>query len=369
VNLNNRDFLPVALVLVALLPESGTASADDYVRLPAAPEMDFQTQREFRNCYPASCVAFSPNGLYLASADTARSICLWDLKSRKKAWEAVLSPVGAVSEEEVDLAFTADGKTLLLASYVRDPLVLDASSGKTLRTIGHEGKWFAPAISLWRKDGTETAVTSSSGDLHFWNPSNGKEVMALKGAGNKVNSLQVAKNMARIALVLWVFDSREKWDTGRVMVRELPSGRIIFDVQQSGFPVRQVAISPNGEYVFAASSCLQVGASEGKLVCWSIERKERLWSTNAICGGLAMSPDGKMLAYGSGSRIVLCDVPSGTTLSSARYGSHTIDAVTFADDGTFIAIGAADGAVAVWKLLRSHEETGPGHKSGARLGR
>lgn len=343
-NPNNRVFLPVVLVLVVLLPESRRASASDSARLPAMPETEFTVR------WPLSSVAFAPNGRYLASADLDRGVCLWNLKSREKAWQVELPPVGAVSEEKVALAFTADSKMLLLASYVRDPLVLDASSGKTLRTIGHEGEWFAPAISLWRKDGTETAVTSSSGDLHFWNPSNGKEVMALKGAGWKVVSLQVAKNAARIAVGLEALGPEDRGDTGRVLVRELPSGRIVLDVRQSQFPVRQLAISPNGEHL--------VGSSDGGLVCWSIERKERLWSTNAICGGLAMSPDGKMLAYGSASRVVLCDVSSGTTLSSTRYGAHTISAVIFADDGTFIAIGADDGAIAVWKLLPGHEETG-----------
>jgi len=182
--------------------------------------------------------------------------------------------------------------------------------------------------------------------------------MVLKGAGRKVVSLQVAKNGAKIALGLEALGPEDRAETGRLLVRELPSGRIVLDVRQSQFPVRQLAISPNGEHL--------VGASDEGLVCWSIGRKERLWSTNAVCGGLAMSPDGKMLAYGSASRVVLCDVSSGTTLSSTHYGSHTISAVTFADDGTSIAIGADDGAVAVWKLLPGREEIGPDHRSGKR---
>lgn len=353
-NPNNQVIVPVALALVVLLAESRAASAGDSVRLPTVPEVEFRIEREFRSGCSLSSVAFSPNAAYLAAADVARLVCLWDVKTRKKEWEMELPPVGAVSEEDVALTFSGDGKMLLLASYVRDPLVLDASSGKTLRTIGDEGEWFAPAISLWRKDGTETAVTSSSGDLQFWNPANGKEVMVLKGAGRKVISLQVAKNAARIALGLQAFGLENRADTGRVLVRELPSGCIVLDVRQSQFPVRQLAISPNGEHL--------VGASDEGLVCWSIVRKERLWSTNAVCGGLAMSPDGKMLAYGSASRVVLCDVPSGTTLSSTRYGSHNIRAVTFADDGTSIAVGTHDGAVAVWRLLPGREKIESDHR-------
>jgi WD40 repeat protein len=347
-NPNKHVFVPVALAVVILLAESRGASAGDTLRLPAAPQMEFVAR------WQVCSVAFAPDGTYLASAHDFL-VYLWNLKSRKKVWEVRLPMVGAVAYEDVALAFTGDGKMLLLASYVRDPLVLDVSSGKTLRTLGSEGEWFAPAVSIWRKDGTERAVTSSSGDLHFWNPSNGKEVMALKGAGRKVISLQVAKDAARIALGLEALGPEDRLDSGRVLVRELPSGRIVLDVRQSETPVRQLAICPNGERL--------VGASDQGLVCWSIDRKERLWSKKELCGGLAMSPDGKMLAYGSGSRIVLCDVRSGTTLSATRYGSRTISAVTFTGDGTSIAIGADDGAVAVWKLLPGQEEKGVSDRS------
>lgn len=359
---NTRALLPFVLVLSVLFPESQRASASDSARLSAMPEMEFTVG------WAVSSLAFAPNGRYLAAADLARGVYLWNLKSRRKVWEIKLPPVGAVSEEDVALAFTADGKMLLLASYVRDPLVLDASSGETLRTFGHEGEWFAPAVSLWRKDGTETAVTSSNGDLHFWNPSTGKEVMGLKGAGREVISLQVAKNAPRIALGLWPLGIEHRVKTARLLVRELPSGRIIFDVGQSRFAVRQIAISPNGKHLVCALQEGLVSASEDGLVCWSIERKERLWSKKEVCGGLAISPDGKMLLYGSGSRVVLCDLLSGKTLSAIHYGSHTISAVTFTDDGTLIAVGVDRGAIAVWRVLPGSEQIRPGGGAGKRKG-
>jgi len=350
-NSNMRVFVWVALALAALFAGSLTALADDSIRLPAMPEMQFSIR------WPLSSVVFMPNGSYLAAADDKQGVYLWNLKSRKKEWEVELPIVGSVSNEDVALAFTGDGKTLLLASDVRDPLVLDASSGKTLRSLGSEGEWFAPAISIWRKDRTEKAVTSSSGDLHLWNPSDGKEVLALKRAGRTVVSLQVARDVPRIVLGLEARGAEEDSDTGRVLVRELPSGRILFDVRQSKFPVRQLAISPKGDRL--------VGASDGQLVCWSIDRKERLWSKKEECRCLAMSSDGKTLAYGSDSRLVLCDVLSGTAFSETRYGSRsdTISAVTFSGDATSIAVGTEDGAIAIWRLLPGLGATDPGQRS------
>lgn len=359
-NRNNCVFLPVVLASVILFAKSNTASADGGVRLPAMPEMAFRIR------WPLSSVVFTPSGRYLACGDLARGVYLWDLKSREKAWKVELPPVGAVSEEEVSLAFTGDGKALLLASYVRDPRVLDALSGKTLRILGREGEWFAPAVSTWCKDGREVAVTSSGGDLHFWNPSNGKEVMKLTGAGRKVVSLRVAKDAAKIALGLWALGPEDKLDDGRVLVRELPSGRIVFNERLSRFPIRQLAISPKGEHLVGASGTPLSGTLDEGLVCWSISRKKRLWSTKEVCGGLAISPDGKMLAYGSGSRIVLRDVHSGTMLSATRYGSHTISAVTFSSDRRCIAIGTDDGAVAVWRLLSGSNEKRAEQRSGKR---
>lgn len=356
-NRNSRVVLPVVFAAIIALAESRTASADDGVRLAAMPEMEFKMRR-----WSLSSVAFSPKGKYLAAADEVRGVHLWNLKTREKVWEIGLPPVGAVSEEEVALMFTSDGEMLVLASYVRDPLILDVLTGETIRTLGNDGEWFAPAVSPWRNDGTELAVTSSSGDLHFWDPLTGQEEMVLQGAGRKVFSLAVAKNAPRIALGLEAYGKEDKLDSGRVLVRDLPSGRIVLDVRQSQFPafVQHLAISPNGEYLVGASGDFIGVSRDEALVCWSIKRRERLWTKNEDFGALAMSPDGKILAYGSNARVVLYDVRTGATLSEKGYGKDTITAVTFSGDGTCIAIGTDEGAVAVWRLIAGREEKGAG---------
>lgn len=244
---------------------------------------------------------------------------------------------GAVSEEQVALAFTCNGTRVLLASDVREPLVLDSGTGKVLRTIGRDGLWLAPAVSSWCKDGTTTAVTSSNDDLHFWNPLTGNVVMALRGAGYNVVSLEVSKDAGRIALGL-----RDGRETARLIVRELPSGRTVFDVRQSDISLVEVALTPNGEHI--------VGAFGEELACWSINSKERLWSIRADeCRGLAVSPDGRTLAHGAGSQFLLRDLRSGNVDAEKRYGRENIGAVAFAADGAALAIGTEDGAVAVWK--------------------
>ena len=315
------------------------------VQLIASRELEINVR------WPVSSVAFAPNGTQLAFADTARGVYVWDLKLRKQHWKVRLLPMGAVSEEEIALVFTRDSDKVVLASSVRDPLVLDASSGETLRCFGDHAEWLAPAIALWHKDGTQLAVTVSRGNLHFWNPMNGNEVIAFKSAGRNVASLDVARCAGRIALGLESYGTDDDMQNGGVLVRELPSGRILLHERQSTFPVWQVAMPADGTYVMA--SCA------GTLACWCLNRKEKLWSIREVSDGrtrtpsVAVAPDGSMVVYGSKSHIVLCDARSGKSILRKDYGSAFINAVAFSNDGVLVAAGAEDGAIVVWRLRRA----------------
>ena len=65
--------------------------------------------------YPVSSVAFSPDGLTLASADESGYITLWDLATRSPR-----RVINADDDEVRALAFSPDGRTLASAGVSRD---------------------------------------------------------------------------------------------------------------------------------------------------------------------------------------------------------------------------------------------------------
>lgn len=105
---------------------------------------------------------------------------------------------------------------------IRNPLVVDVATGQIIREVVGVDEWLAAAVSTWYHNRSAMAVTSLNDDLQFWTPDNGKVVMSLRGAGYKVVSLQVAKNIARIALGV-----ENGLKDRRLVVRELPWGRIL----------------------------------------------------------------------------------------------------------------------------------------------
>ena len=116
-----------------------------------------------------------------------------------------------------------------------------------------------------------------------------------------------------------------------------------------------VACSSDGRSIVALTivNSPMVQFTRSFLSVWDLKTGERLRRADSGFGalnGLALSPDGKLLATSQGCEIQLWnlkDLQKIRTIEAHRCG---IQALSFSPDGTLLASGSRDGTTLVWSI-------------------
>jgi WD40 repeat protein len=256
--------------------------------------------------------ALGPDGTKLATAGRNGVVTVWDLatgarrliKAHDKAWTVAFSPDG--------------------------------------RAIASASEW--AGRSPW------------SGDVRFWDPNTGKEVLPAWKLGERYvsNSLVFSPDARRLAVT--TYTSGQNKDA--IEIREFPSGRVLLSLPNDEAGPYGLAFSPGGQLLAAAGGnrTVRVWASDtGRMV--HEFREPRPGNNPYWC--VAFSPDGRRLAagYGHQSRnepggVRVWDVATWQQVA-CLIGDVALH-VAFSADGR-LASGGVDGAVRVWDLERGQE--------------
>jgi RNA polymerase sigma factor (sigma-70 family) len=183
------------------------------------------------------CVAISPDAKLLAAGDPSKkAVLLWNA-----ATGALVRPLKTGEVETWSLAFSPDGKTLVVGGQKQD------KSG---------------VVMLWSTDGTLRHTLTREGYVQRVALSPNGKFVAAGGAGEEV----------------------DLWDA--------ESGKHVASLQGPERMTRGVAFSPDSKTVAAA-------ADDGKVYLWDAQtgqRKETLAGHEAEVFAVAFSPDGATLA-------------------------------------------------------------------------
>jgi WD40 repeat protein/serine/threonine protein kinase/tetratricopeptide (TPR) repeat protein len=141
-------------------------------------------------------VAFSPDGMTLATGGQEMTLQLWDAKTGR--------PKAALQQDMMghhvwvfSLAFSPDGKTLAAGGSYGSLNLWDVSLGQVRAVLkGHTQRIDALAFS---PNGLTLASGSADGSVKLWDVSNGQERLTLKGHGGSVNSAAFAADGLTLA--------------------------------------------------------------------------------------------------------------------------------------------------------------------------
>jgi WD40 repeat protein len=293
----------------------------------------------------------------------------------------------------VPVGMTADGKKIACTNYDGTARLLDGISGKKLNVFKGDSEWVNDVrFSL---DSKAIAFGTVEGDVKLWDRSTGKVIKTLKGHLSEVNILSFSPSDKTIAagnldgtVSLWdISTGQEKTLNGHSdVVQQVifsPDGQTILSRSkdrtlklwnsQTGKEIKTLPLKDSSiktdAYFSADSQTIRYFSEYRTMTIWDI-KAERAIKTFKISDKTVLSPDRKIIAFGTGNggknTVVLQDLSTGKILKTFsvksgklspdslkwnkffRSSPNNISHISFSLDGKLIAVASADHTMTVW---------------------
>jgi WD40 repeat protein len=284
-------------------------------------------------------LAFSPDGRLLASGAGGGTPMLWDPGTGK-----LIHTLRSHKSRTRCLAFRPDGKELATASDDRTVRLWDVATGRCNRTLQAQAKGEALCVA-YRQGGKELATSGEDGVIRVWEPETGKQLVELRGHRGPVNSVAFRPNSRQLASAGQDRTVR-LWDL---------AGEEMHSYRGHTAAVTQVAFSPDGRWLASASEDRTVKLWDPQSVPGAVELRGYVGFITSV----SFSPNGKRLAAGFGDngnhRVRIFDAENGLLLRTLAGHDALVYRVSFGPDGRRLASVSAEGTVKVWDVESGRE--------------
>ncbi len=281
---NTVAFSPDGLILAS-------GSEDSTVRLWRMPDGALLHTLE-GHANDVNCLDFSPDGETLASGSMDATVRLWRVSDG-----ALLHTLEGHAKNVGTLAFSPDGQTLATGSDDDTVRLWRVSDGGLLRELeGHEEGLSGVAFS---PDGQTLASASFDETIRLWQVSDGGLLRQLEGHQKSVRCVAFLPDGQTLAT--GSFD-----DTVRLW--RVDDGALLYTFEGPMGSVTSVIFSPDGQTMATCSPSIHLWRLEDGALLWTLRFKD-------VPGGpddIALSPDWQTLAGAFGVRDVLVWQLDGT---------------------------------------------------------
>ncbi|MGO9464376.1 MAG: protein kinase domain-containing protein [Isosphaeraceae bacterium] len=361
-------------------------------------------------------VRFSRDGRLVATA--GRRARIWEVATGR-----IVNILAWPSSEVLDLSFSPDGRSIATACSDRVVRVSDVATGEELRTFGHLGR--VKSVDYHPIDGRLVSGGEQPGDVKLWDPAKAMESSSfpVPGEGRTPEAITFDPTGGRLLAVIPGGDVRvidlttgrhrvlhadltRWWLSPATIATVSADGRILATVAGHDARVIQTWTVPDGTEAGVFSPLRTLGATSNTVYQLAMSRdgvrlasseispkgagryrRIVVWETASVCqlhrfpdqptpdqrapandqrlyGGLALSPDGSLLAFddypseaagsdadpGSRPSIHLFELAAGRDRAILRRHDTVIVAAVFSGDGRILATADRGDKVILWDV-------------------
>lgn len=336
------DYSPNGEVLVS--------GGGDQIILWDLKDQDHRTKEVLANAHRETIfsVTFSPDGTMIASGGD-NNIRLWNVKTGQPLGD----PLQAHTDWVRSVAFSSNGQVLVSGSVDKTLIFWDVRTRKPKGPPyqGHRNAVWSVAYS---SDGKTVASGGDDGQVILWDSTKrlslGKQLGFHRGGLLKLALSSDGKTLASGgidgSIILWDVERQHRRHTLRGHTKR------IFDL----------AFSPD-------EKMLASGSQDGSVRVWEMNKPEApgkpVWTGKSSINSVAFSPDGNIIAFDTGGKLILWDLKVGKQLAEFTGQKPYSPTIAFGPKGESIVSGGyGDGNIMLRapfsnassvQLLGSHE--------------